>query len=138
MQLSDHIEAVESLYEAVVTDPVIWNEQMFVDWTNTVASDGALSKVEARCIRRALRMAQRLQRFWFEAQDQPDIGWESRVDVALGPKAWRPVLDLAEIRLLELPTEESFTDVVRLFPLVNNEEYLDGIDYDEWNQTQRN
>ena len=134
--MTDRVAAVESLYEAVVTDPVRWNEQMFVDWADTVDSDGSLSKAEAKYVRRALRMAQTLRTFWCEEPDRPDIGWESRVDLALGPKAWRPVLDLAEFSLRESRSEGSFVDVARLFPLVNGEDFLDGIGFDEWNQTQ--
>jgi len=134
--MSDRVAAVESLYEAVVTDPTGWNEQMFVDWVDTVDSDGSLSKVEAKYIRRALRVAQKLQVFWLGSQDRPDLGWESKVDLAFGPKAWRPVLDLSETQLASTRSAESFQDVVRLFPLVNNEEFLDGIDFDAWQQTQ--
>ncbi|MEN8237786.1 MAG: hypothetical protein ABFR53_01160 [Actinomycetota bacterium] len=135
--MSDRVRTVEALYEAVVTDPSRWNEQMFVDWTETVDTDGSLSKVEAKYVRRALRAAQSLRGFWLEAQDRPDLRWESRVDLAMGPKAWRPVLDLAEIQLHNSRTEDSFVEVARLFRLVNHEEFLDGIDFDEWRQTQK-
>lgn len=134
--MSDRVAAVEFLYEAVVTDPTAWNEQMFVDWVDTVDSGGSLSRVEAKYIRHALRVAQKLRVFWLESQDRPDLGWESKVDLVLGPKAWRPVLDLSETQLASTQSEESFQDVVRLFPLVNNEEFLDGIDFDAWKQTQ--
>ena len=134
--MSDRVAAVESLYEAVVTDPARWNEQMFVDWADAVDSDGSLTKLEAKYVRRALRVAQTLRSFWFETQSRPDIGWESQVDLALGPKAWRPILGLAEIQLNNSRNEECFQDVARLFPLVNSEDFLDGIDFDEWIQTQ--
>jgi hypothetical protein len=135
--MSDRVAAVESLYEAVVTDPERWNEQMFVDWMDTIDTDGSLTRAEAKFIRRALRVAETLRAFWFEARDRPDLGWESRVDLALGPKAWRPVLDLAESQLSTSRTEECFQDVVRLFPLVNGGGFLDGIDFDEWTQAQK-
>lgn len=135
--MSDRVAAVESLYEAVVTNPTRWNEQMFVDWTNTLDPDGSLSKVEAKYVRRALRVAQVLRIFWLETPDRPDLQWESKVDLALGPKAWRPVLDLAEVHLHDSRSEESFADVARLFPPVNGEDYLDGIGFDDWKQTQR-
>jgi len=134
--MSDRVAAVEALYESVVTEPERWNEQMFVDWTDTFDSDGSLSKADAKYIRRALRVAQTLRTFWAAAQDRPDLGWESRVDLAMGPKAWRPVLDLAEGRLHESRSEESFVDVARLFPLVNGEDFLDGISFEKWNQTE--
>ena len=134
--MSDPVAAVEALYEGVVMSPSRWNEQMFVDWTETVDSYGVLTGQEAKYIRRALRMAQKLQSFWMGSQDRPDLEWHSKVDLAMGPKAWRPVLDIAEVRLDEVRSEEAFTDVVRLFPLVNNEEFLDGVEFEDWKKTQ--
>jgi hypothetical protein len=134
--MSDRVAIVESLYEAVVTDPAGWNDQMFVDWTDSVDADGSLTKMEAKYVRRVLRIAQTLRRFWFEMQSQSDVSWESKVDLALGPKAWRPILDLAEIQMNNSRSEESFQDVSRLFRLVNSEDFLGGIDFDTWNQTQ--
>lgn len=134
--MNGSVAAVEVLYQAVVTDPARWNEQMFAEWADAVASDGAVSRQEAKYVRRALRVAQTLHAFWLEIEDRPDLGWESRVDLALGLKAWRPVLALAEIQLATSPSEGSFEDVAKLFPLVNNQEFLDGIDYDAWQQTQ--
>ena len=134
--MSDPVAAVDALYEAVVMDPVRWNEQMFVDWADTLGSDGTLSRSEAKHIRRALRLAQTLRTFWLEAPDRNDLGWESRVDLAMGAKAWRPVLDLATIALGRTRSEEAFAEVVRLFRLVNGEDFLDGIDFDAWNRTQ--
>ena len=134
--MSDRVQAVESLYEAVVMDPERWNEQMFIDWTDSVDSDGSLSKVEAKSVRHALRTAQKLRTFWLDSPDRPDLAWVSKVDLALGPKAWRPVLELAKIQLHHSRCEDSFADVARLFPLVNSEDYLDGIGFDEWIRTQ--
>ena len=134
--MSNRVRAVESLYEAVVMDPERWNEQMFVDWTDSFDSDGSVSRVEAKYIRRALRTAQALRTFWQDAPDRSDLTWDSRVDLALGPKAWRPVLELARIRLRSSRSEDGFIDVARLFRLVNGEDYLDGIGFDEWIRTQ--
>ena len=74
--------------------------------------------------------------FWVDAPARPDLGWESRVDLALGPKAWRPVLELAEAQLRNTRNEEAFTDVARLFPLVNGDEFLDGMNFDDWADSQ--
>lgn len=133
--MSARVAAVEGLYESVVTTPGAWNEQMFVDWTDSIDAEGSLSKVEAKYIRRAMRVAQKLRTFWLEAGDRADLRWESRVDLAQGPPAWRPVLDLAKVHMHNSPSEESFGEVSRLFRLVNNQEFLDGIDFDEWIRT---
>jgi hypothetical protein len=134
--MSGRVTAVEALYEAVVTDPSSWNEQMFVDWSESVVADGPVSKDEAKYVRRALRMAQKLRAFWIDAPVRRDLGWESRVDLALGPRAWRPVLDLAEAQLRNSRSEEAFTDVANLFPLVNGEKFLDGMNFDDWRDSQ--
>lgn len=136
MHMSDPVAAVEALYEAVVTNPDRWNAQMFVDWTDTVDFNATPSKDEAKYLRRSLRAAQKLRSFWIGSQARPDLEWHSMVDLAMGPKAWRPVLDLADVRLRNERSEEAFTDVARLFPLVNNEEFLDGIDFEDWKKTQ--
>lgn len=134
--MSGRVTAVEALYEAVVTDPGSWNEQMFVDWSESVVADGPVSKDEAKYVRRALRMAQKLRVFWIDAPVRRDLGWESRVDLALGPRAWRPVLDLAEAQLRNSRSEEAFTDVANLFPLVNGDKFLDGMNFDDWRDSQ--
>jgi hypothetical protein len=134
--MSGRVTAVEALYEAVATDPGSWTEQTFVDWADSVTSDGPLSKEEAKYLRRALRMAQTLRAFWANAPARPDLGWESRVDLALGPRAWRPVLDLAESQLRTSRNEEAFTEVARLFPLVNGDEFLDGANFVDWRDSQ--
>jgi hypothetical protein len=134
--VSGLVSTVEALYEAVATDPASWNEQMFVDWMDAVVSDGPVSKDEAKYVRRALRIAQRLHAFWVDAPVRPDLGWESRVDLALGPKAWRPVLELAETQLRNTRSEEAFTDVACLFPLVNGDEFLEGMNFEDWRDSQ--
>ena len=134
--MSNRVRAVESLYEAVVLEPERWSEQMFVDWTDSVDSDGSVSRVEAKYIRQALRNAQALRTFWLSSPNRSDLRWDSRVDLALGPKAWRPVLELARTELQSSRSEDSFADVARLFRVVNGEDYLDGIGFDEWIRTQ--
>jgi hypothetical protein len=134
--MSGRVTAVEALYEAVVTDPGSWSEQMFVDWSDSVVADGPVSKDEAKYVRRAMRIAQKLLAFWIDAPVRPDLGWASRVDLALGPRAWRPVLELAEAQLRDSRSEEAFTDVACLFPLVNGDEFLDGMNFDDWKDSQ--
>ena len=126
------VGVVEDLYMGVVTDPRKWSEQSFVDWSESASSDGAINKESARFVRRAMKVAQKLRYFWLNTDDRPELAWRSKVDLALGPKAWRPVLDLATVQLRSDPSEESFEQVARLFPLVNNESFLDGIEFAAW------
>ena len=129
------LRSIEALYEAVVDDPANWGEQAFADWASeTLVDAAALPKEALREVRRALRAAQKLQVFWAGEQsavsDHDD--WRSRVDIALGPRAWRPLLDLARVGLDTSPSEELFEQVKARFALVNTDRWMDGIGYDEW------
>ncbi len=129
------LRSIENLYESVVDDPGNWGEQAFADWANdTLVEAAELPKEAIREIRRSLRAAQKLQGFWEDQRsavsDHDD--WRSKVDIALGPRAWRPLLDLARIGLDTAPSEEIFDQVKQRFALVNSDRWMDGITYGEW------
>ncbi len=124
--------AVDRLYEAVVTDPGAWTETAFADWANDVASSG-LDREQGRAIRRCLRTATRLRDFWMDSRAVvPTEDWRTRVDVALGNRAWRPTLDLAMAGLESDPSEELFEDVKQRFRVVNNQPWMEHTTYEEW------
>jgi hypothetical protein len=126
------LAAVDRLYEAVVTEPEAWGAQAFSDWAEEVAS-GGVTKVQARAVRRCLRAAERLRDFW--QGDRAAVvadGWRTRVDVALGARAWRPALELAQAGLEDDPSPELFAEVQERFRVVNSRPWLEGIDYETW------
>jgi hypothetical protein len=127
--------AIERLYESVVTDPAAWGEQAFADWAGEALVDaGEMPKTAVREIRRSLRAAQKLRDFWLsgrsEVSDHDD--WHTRVDIALGARAWRPLLDLAMIGLEESPDEELFEQVKERFVVVTSDRWMDGVSFDQW------
>lgn len=129
------IRAVESLYESVVTDPDGWGEQAFADWANdTLGETGELSRDARKHVRRSLRAAQKLQEFWgtgrSSVSDHDD--WHTKVDIALGVRAWRPLLDLAQIGLDEWPDAELFEQVKERFAVVTHDRWMEGIDFEQW------
>lgn len=129
------IYAVEGLYESVVTAPSSWNDQAFSDWADDTLVDAAeLPKEAIRQIRRCLNAARKLAVFWSgdssAVADHDD--WKSKVDIALGPRAWRPTLELARIGLGAAPSEELFDEVKDRFAVVNSERWMDGVDYEQW------
>lgn len=135
------VDEVFALYEGVVTDPSGWTEQAIVDWADSVAAGEGLDRQAAKYLRRVLTTATKLRTFWEHDLRLTDssIEWESRVDIALGPKAWRPVLDLAMHTLERYPDPDLFTAVGDLFRVVNNRPWLEGVSYDEWlNDASRN
>lgn len=132
--MSGLIGEVEALYRGVVTEPNDWSAQAVSDWIEGVATSANVDKVSAKYLRRVVKMAEKLQTFWSvdPRAGKGDIGWRSRVDLAFGPRAWRPVLELANHLLEVEPTEELFDTVGELFRIVNNRPWLDGGSYDEW------
>ena len=131
------LRSIETLYESVVTDPESWGEQAFADWANeTLVEAAELPKDAIREVRRSFRSAQKLQAFWASSAsavtDHDD--WRSKVDIALGPKAWRPTLDLARSGLNHSPCEEIFEEVKDRFAVVNSERWMEGIGFDEWSR----
>lgn len=126
--------AIESLYESVVTDPESWGEQAFTGWVSEALIDaGTVSKDARREVRRSLRAAQKLRDFWTSGSEVSDHDdWRSRVDIALGARAWRPLLDLARIGLEEAPDEELFEQVKERFAVVTSDRWMEGITFDQW------
>ena len=127
------LSEVDALYEGCVMEPDRWGDQAFADWTEAIAATASLDRESARAIRRCVNAGRKLQLFW---SDRPTANapaaWRSRVDLAIGARAWRPQLELAEHLLATDPSESTFDVVAALFPLVRNQPYLDGISYDEW------
>lgn len=130
--MSGILDDIDELYEGCVMAPERWNSQAFADWSEAVAGTNDLDRQQAKYVRRAITAARKLQAFWVDKQKASADGWHARVDLAMGPRAWRPQLDLAEYLLGSSPSQETFDRVSSLFPLVMNEPFMDGITYEEW------
>lgn len=130
--MSGLLGEVDQLYIGVVSDPERWNEQRFADWSESVTGGYEIDRDVARYMRRIITVARKLQTFWLDHGDRRELDWRSKVDLALGPRAWRPVLELASYLVAAEPSRELFETNAALFRLVNNEQYLDGIGFEEW------
>lgn len=131
-------ETVDGLYRGVVMEPAAWGEREFADWLDTVAREReTIDREEAKQLRRAVRVASKLQRFWAAADtgQRAESSWRARVDIAVGIPAWRPTLELAMIDLEDRPSEERFDDVRRRFREVNGAPWQEGVSFEEWNAT---
>lgn len=133
------LEEVDELYEQAVMRPDGLTDQARADWTESVADGYATDKASARHLRRCVNASTKLATFWSDrtSHDPRSDTWQSRVDVALGARAWRPQLELA-LHLLDVaPDEATFTATADLFRIVHNEPFLDGASFDEWTQARR-
>ena len=125
-----------ALYETAVLSPDALTEQAITDWFEGAAATGDLDKKSAKLLRRLVRTAQKLAVFWASDSRAGDLSleWRTRVDIAMGPRAWRPVLDLGQHLLEQHPDEDVFNSVGELFRIVNGEVWLEGIAYEAWLQ----
>ncbi len=130
--MSALLSDIDDLYRSCVMEPDRWTDQAFSDWAESAASGPDVDRTVARYLRRVIGAARRLSAHWQDAAQPGPDDWRSRVDVALGARAWRPQLELA-IHLLETAPDEARFDVVAsLFPVVMHTPFMDGITYDEW------
>ncbi len=128
-------EAVDRLYEDVVLNPEAWNEAAFAEWLEGQGLDHSIDRDDAKQLRRAVRAAIKLQRFWAAAdadRRRAEPSWRSRVDIAVGAPAWRPPLELAMGELHAYPSPERFDDVRERFRVVNGMPWLEGETYESW------
>lgn len=133
------VTEVEGLYRAVVTNPADWPPESVAEWAATIGNDTFVSRAEAKELRRIVRISQRLRDFWLTDDRRADasITWRSRVDIAMGPRAWRPVLVLAMEELAATRSFESFGRVCELFAVVNNAPFMDGASFETWLEDSR-
>jgi hypothetical protein len=131
------LDAVDGLYEKVVTDPGAWRDDGFAEWAEEVGAT-APTREQRRLLNRCLRVAAKLQRYWFDPPTAVTADdWRSRVDIAVGVPAWRPTLELAELGLDTDPSEALFDQVAARFRVVHSRPFMDGIDYEAWSSTPR-
>ncbi len=130
--MSALLDSVDELYRGVVTEPGEWNDQSFDDWTSSLGDSTALDKTSSKYVRRVMTSARKLRMFWLSQPDGPEDDWRSRVDIALGNRAWRPVLDLSMHELERDPSHELFERTSDLFRSVNREPFLDGAGFEAY------
>jgi hypothetical protein len=130
------VDRCDGLYASVVADPDAWPDHRLAEWAGELFIDGEPPDKETRKhLRAVIRVARKLRAFWSDdSQARPDDhgDWESKVDIALGSRAWRPVLDLAMHGLATSPSPELFESVKERFAVVTSQRWMEGVDYEEW------
>ncbi len=125
----------EALYMGVCSEPGAWPDSTLADWINGIAESGETDRETARELRRVLRSSQKLRRFWGAPPDNlpPDHGdFRTKVDIAVGAAAWRPLLALARHGLADSPDPQLFDEVKERFRVVSGERWMEGVTFDEW------
>lgn len=129
------IEQCEQLYADACFDAESLPDTVLADWIEGIATSTEVEKEVARELRRVLRATQKLRDFWLAPASErpPDHGdWHTRVDIGLGIKAWRPLLEIARIGLETQPSEELYGQVKDRFRVVSGERWMEGVTYEQW------
>ena len=115
----DLLGSFDRLFEQVVLEPGEWDDRAFSEWLEAAIGDGeSLDREAVKIVTRAVRRAQRLQRYWLSRADGPE-DWRMRVDETLGSAGWRPGLELAEWGMAADPDPELFEEYAERFRAVN-------------------
>ncbi|NNC92281.1 MAG: hypothetical protein HKN80_07280 [Acidimicrobiia bacterium] len=126
------LASLDRLFESVVLDPDDWDDRAFADWMESNLSDGeSLDREALKIVTRAVRRAQRLQRYWISRPEGPE-DWRMRVDETLGSAGWRPGLELAEWGMAIDPDPELYGEMAERFRAVNFTPL--SVTYEEWFQ----
>jgi hypothetical protein len=135
--MTDHLgllARLEGMYRLAVEAPERWSETAAAEWA-TEAGVSPQDREAARQVRRAVRLSLKLAAFWRDpppgAPSAPD-DWTGRVDLALGSRAWRPLLEVARLGLATDPSPELFAEVKERFRLVHHGRWMEGVSYEEW------
>ncbi len=130
------LSRVDQLYEGVVMTPRDWTDEILEGWAVEITAEMSQpSKSLMRELRRCLRMARKMRDFWIDPPKivPSDAGdWRTRVDVVLGVRAWRPVLEIARDGLSTAPTEAIFEETRRRFREVHGDCWMEGFSYADW------
>lgn len=130
------LRRLDGLYRSVVTSPESWSDDEFAGFaTEMFGEQRRPSRTTAKHGRAALRMAVKLRDFWAEppAGTPSDAGdWRTRVDLAYGVRAWRPLLDIARSGLDEAPSGELFDETKRRFREVHGVPWMEGVSFEQW------
>jgi hypothetical protein len=135
------LRRLDGLYRSVVSSPESWSEDEFAGYATDMFGEGwRPSRSTAKHARAALRMAVKLRDFWAEPPPgvPSDAGdWRTRVDLAFGIRAWRPLLAIAQAGLDESPSADLYEETKRRFREVNGVSWMEGVSYEEWRQQAR-
>lgn len=129
------VQRCDQLYESVVNEPVAWPDHRLSEWAQESFIDDPPDRQTRKQIRAVIRAAGKLRAFWSDdgAPRPDDHGdWRSRVDIALGARAWRPLLELAMHGLETNPSPELYEVVKDRFAVVTSQRWMEGIGYEEW------
>jgi hypothetical protein len=128
----DAVRLLDELYRRAIEVPEAIDDPLLIEWMEQAGEAVRGDREQIKVLRKAVRTARKLARYWGEREsaDLPD--WRNGVDEALGGRGWQSQLDLVMNELAERPDSELFDVAKHLHRSVTFTEWMEGISYDEW------
>ena len=132
MSALDAVRLLDDLYRRAVEDPDAVDDPLLVEWMEEAGEAVHGDREQAKVLRKAVRTARKLARYWVERGPAELPDWRNGVDEALGGRGWQSQLDLVMNELAARPDSELFETAKYLHRSVTFTEWMEGISYDEW------
>jgi len=123
---------IDDLYRRAVEHPEQIDDPALIEWTESTREIAGHDRNQAKVVRRAIRTARKLARYWSERDPSTLPDWRNGVDEALGSQGWQAQLDTLRFSLEQRPDPELFERVKERHRLVHFTEWMEGVSYEEW------
>jgi len=125
---------VDDLWRVAIEDPAVVDDAMLAEWLAeaSTAFEPPMPKEPGAVLRKAVRLARKLARYWDEHDATALPEWRNGVDEALGAFGWEPQLDLVRWSLEEMPDAATFDAVKERFRAVHFTPWMEGVSFEEW------
>lgn len=130
------VAQIDDLYRRAVEDPSAVDDRSLADWADSAAESTGPDRDAAKALRRAVRTARKLARYWSQHDAAGLPTWRNGVDEALGGLGWRAQLDLLAAVLARHPDSMLFEQVKERHRAVHFSEWMEGVTYEEWLEEQ--
>jgi hypothetical protein len=128
----DAAAAVDHLFRDAVLHPGDIDEHRLVDFMSETAALVGHDRDQLKPLRRAVRLARKLAKYWDDRDPTVLPDWRNGVDETLGAIGWRPQLDLVKTGLETAPDPVLYDAVKERHRAVHFTPWLEGVGFEEW------
>lgn len=132
MSALDAVALVDDLYRRAVQAADTIDDPLLAEWMEHAGEAVGFDRQQAKALRKAVRTARRLSRYWSERAGTELPDWRNGVDEALGARGWEVHLVLVMNALDAAPDADLFEEARRLHRAVTFTEWMEGVSYDEF------